>query len=392
MKRVAIVFEEDIFNQKGTFLSKLERARHLAADPELEVDVFCVQLSYGPIERTLLGKRFLDGKAEHKIGHPDTLSFKGLPYQMIWKSYGVADHFLFYKLGLRPWFYPRFLKRLSERLKDYDFISAHSFEGAFVAREAKRRYGIPYSVTWHGSDIHTNPFKYPCIKAETASLIAEAEINYFVSKALLKTSEAVGPGRKTVLPNGVDAAFQKRSEAERLLLRRKHCVEGVKVIAFMGNLFKIKQAELLPEIYAKMKRKDLVFWVIGDGPLLGSIRKAAPDFRFFGNLPHESLPELMNCIDLVVLPNKEKGMVLVLAEALSSGCKAVGSLTGGIPEVIGEQNCVPLDDDPEAFCAAFAAKALQILDDPQAPDFDPRHFDWAEISAKESSNILQSAK
>ena len=46
MKRVAIVFEEDIFNQKGTFHAKLERVRHLAARPELEVEVFCVQVRW----------------------------------------------------------------------------------------------------------------------------------------------------------------------------------------------------------------------------------------------------------------------------------------------------------------------------------------------------------
>ena len=393
MKRVAIVFEEDIFNQKGTFFAKLERARHLAENPALEVDVFCIQLGYGFVERSILGKRFLDGKEERQLGRPHTLTFKGLPYNIIWKSYGILDHFLFYKLGLKPWFFPRFLSRKSELLKGYDFVSAHGFEGALMAREAKRRYGIPFSVTWHGSDIHTKPFKYPCIRPDTAALIAEADINFFVSEALLKTSEQLGPGNKTVLCNGVDPAFRRMSDEERKQVRVRYGLNDEKVVAFVGNLFPIKQAGLLPEIFAKMRRKGLTFWIIGDGPLRAEIeKKSAPDIRLFGDLPHESLPEMMNCIDLLLLPSKAEGLPLVLAEALSSGCKAVGSLVGGIPEVIGEAACVPLNADSDLFTSAFAEKALQVLSEDKAPFFDRERFDWREISSQEARFILQSSK
>ena len=394
MKRVAIVFEEDIFNQKGTFVSKLERARQLSENPELEVDVFCIQLSYGPIEKLVLGKRFLGDKEERKIGRPESLNFKGLTYNMIWKSYGISDHFLFFKLGLKPIFYPRFLKARAELFKGYDFISAHSFEGALLAREAKRRFGVPFSVTWHGSDIHTKPFKYPCIRKETAELIAAADINYFVSRSLLDVSETIGPGNKTVLFNGVDPAFQKRGEVERQYLRSKNGVQGARVVAFIGNLFPIKQAGLLPKIFASMNREGLKFWVIGDGPLRPEIEAGAAglDIRFFGDVPHEQVPALMNCIDLLVLPSKAEGLPLVLAEALSSGCKAVGSLTGGIPEVIGEKNCVPLNPDTEAFTRAFAAKATEILFDEGAPVFERERFSWKAISREEVSHILQLSK
>ena len=113
MKRVAIVFEEDIFNQKGTFHAKLERVRHLAARPELEVEVFCVQVRYTWIERLLLGKRWLDGVSERRLGRPERLDFDGVSYRMLWMPYSILDHFLFFKLGRRPLFYPRFLFQIS---------------------------------------------------------------------------------------------------------------------------------------------------------------------------------------------------------------------------------------------------------------------------------------
>ena len=123
MKRVAIVFEEDIFNQKGTFHAKLERVRHLAARPELEVEVFCVQVRYTWIERLLLGKRWLEGVSERRLGRPERLDFDGVSYRMLWMPYSILDHFLFFKLGRRPLFYPRFLRRKAALLKGFDWLS-----------------------------------------------------------------------------------------------------------------------------------------------------------------------------------------------------------------------------------------------------------------------------
>ena len=379
MKRVAVIFEEDIFNQKGTFLAKLERARHLALRPELEVDIYCIQVRYTWIERLLLGRRELDGVSERRLGRPKTLVFKGVTYQMLWADYSILDHFLFYKLV-----------RL---LKGYDAISAHGFEGAFVAREAKRRFGTPYLVSWHGSDIHTKPFKYPCIQDETADLMAGAAVNFFVSKALMDASERIGPGEKRVLYNGVDVVFHPYSEAERARLRKEYDVRDKRVVAYVGNLFPLKQADLLPEIFRRMSEPTIAFWIIGDGPLRKQMEaEAGKNVRFWGNVPHEKMPDLMNVMDLIVLPSREEGFGLVLAEALCCGARAVGSLTGGIPEVIGVDACVPLDGNKMLFAEHFAEKAKSILSATSANSFQRDAYDWAKIAQEEALSILRNCK
>ena len=63
---------------------------------------------------------------------------------------------------------------------------------------------------------------------------------------------------------------------------------------------------------------------------------------FFGNQSSPVMPDIMNCIDVLVLPSLNECLPLVCAEALSCGAAVVGSDVGGIAEVIGSVNVVPL--------------------------------------------------
>ena len=363
MKRIAVVFEEDIFDQKGSFRAKLERCRQLKRQGGFETDVWCIQLHYTWVVRRLLGKRDLNGVSEAAMGCPETLDFDGVTFRMLWLRYSILDHFLFFKLRLRPWFYPAFLRRKARLFGQYDLLSAHGFEGAYLAREVEKVFGIPYCVSWHGSDIHTKPFKYPCIRKLTASLLAGARMNFFVSRALLDKSDEVGPGNKMVLYNGCDASFIRFPDAERAALRRQAGVsDDTLIVGFAGSLVPVKQAELLPEIFRRMQAlgdRRMEFWIIGDGFLKSAIqRKMQVPCRFWGNVPMGEMPGLYNTMDLLVLPSRREALSLVLIEAISCGCKAVGSAVGGIPEVLGPAFCVPLG---EAFAERFAHKAVQVL-------------------------------
>ena len=382
MKQIAVIFEDDIFNRKGSFVAKLERVKHLEG---FRVDVFCIQTSYGPIERLLLPKRSLDGVSERRLGHPSTLEFGGVTFNMLWKPYSILDHFLFFKLRLRPLRYPRFLKRCAGLLKGYDLVSAHSFEGGRAALEAKKLYGVPFTVTWHGSDIHTKPFKYHCIFGQTGTLLREAGANLFVSRALLLQSDTIGPGNKLVLYNGCDSAFLRLPDNERLRLREEFGVLGTRVICFAGALVPIKNVNLLPDIFEAIQRRysgPLSFWIIGDGPQRAAVEASAGvDIRFLGDVPHELMPQYFNCVDMFVLPSKNEGCPLVLLEALRCGAGAIGSRVGGIPEVVGMDNTVPLGP---GFVEAMAARAVELLESPAAQSASP-DMDWSVTADREAA-------
>ena len=269
---------------------------------------------------------------------------------------------------MRPWLFNRFMMAKVGVLKGYDAIIAHSFAGALFAHKAHELYGVPYYVTWHGSDVHTHPWRVPVILQDTKAVMDAAKCNFFVSKALMKASDKItAKACKEVLYNGVSEDFVELPAAEKSTVRERYGLSPEdKVVAFVGNLVSVKNVLVLPELFAKIASDfsgSLKFWIVGDGKLRASLESAFSQhgfdqIRFFGNVPSADMPSIMNSIDLLVLPSLNEGLPLVCAEALCCGANVVGSDVGGIAEVIGKDNVAPLGD---GFVDALAAKAVSYL-------------------------------
>ena len=134
----------------------------------------------------------------------------------------------------------------------------------------------------------------------------------------------------------------------------------------------------------------LKFWMIGDGKLRRQVQTAMTedtsiDVRFWGNIPSEEMPLILNCVDVLLLPSLNEGLGMVCAEAISCGTSAVGSDTGGISEVIGGENTVPLGD---GFVAGLSDKVIKMLQSPQTQLLPPE-LDWTATASRELSFIKE---
>jgi glycosyltransferase involved in cell wall biosynthesis len=246
-------------------------------------------------------------------------------------------------------------RRYARLFRGYDIISAHSIACGRLALAIHKLYKTPFYVTWHGSDIHTLPYTNKYNKIDTVNVLEKATGNFFVSKTLMKEANKLSKkAPKYVLYNGVGSQFYRYTDERRAQLREEFKVHNQKVVAFIGNLFPIKNVLLLPNIFKKVSeiyKGEVVFWIVGDGklraPLASLLQENNVKCVLWGNQPVDRMPDFMNAIDVLVLPSKNEGLPLVTVEALACGANVVGSNVGGIAEVIDNDNVFELDAEFE---------------------------------------------
>ena len=397
--KLAVIFESSPFDRKGLFNAVHNRVKHLLATGECTVDVFCVHSRDNAFTRSV--------RHTTVVPSVDQVTIDGITYRLLWYRFSVLDNVLLEKLHVRPLLFRRFISSHVELLKGYDAVIAHSFCGGLFALMAHKRFGVPYFVTWHGSDVHTHPWRVPVILEDTRAVMESARCNFFVSKALLSVSDKITvKACKEVLYNGVSEDFVKFSSADCMAVRERYGLSAEdKVVAFVGNLHAVKNVLSLPAIFAEVaKRYDasLKFWIVGDGKLRTQLETACSEslvrhcedrspsrhceersdvaIRFFGNQPSPAMPDIMNCIDVLVLPSLNEGLPLVCAEALSCGASVVGSDVGGVAEVIGKDNVVPHGD---SFVTGMTDKIVSFLDGKSPSQTLPSAISWSLTAAQE---------
>ena len=369
--KILVLANGDIYERRGFFNAVISRTKHLKAICDYDIEVLLLS-TYEPWIVRKLRKTF-------KQARPEELEVDGIRMKIDWCRFSLFDYVMNVKLHKGVFFKQLHNRSVVSKLHGYDFIIAHSKECGELAKAAKEKYGIPYSVTWHGSDIHSEPFNNPSAFGPTKAIIEDADINFFVSKALLNTSERITTkGNKQVLYNGYNTAFRKYSDEERLRLRQKYGVVDKKVVVFAGNFLAVKNILTIPAIFGSIANKiqDVECWMIGGGKYFNQVKEMVKDLpvRLWGNQEPEVMPDFLNAADVLILPSINEGLPLTVVEGLACGCNVVGSLVGGIPEVIGKENCVDLRD-PQ-FIDKFADKVVNYLqanskiEQKLSPEFD----------------------
>lgn len=384
-KRILVLTTGNIYERRGFFNAVISRTKHLKEICDYEIDMLLLS-SYSPWYVRLL-------RNTKKEPRSSEFEADGIRMRIDWCAFSLFDYVVNVKLHKGVYFKKLHNRTVVSKLQGYDFIIAHSNECGELAKMAKEIYGTPYSVTWHGSDIHSEPFNNPSAFNPTKAIIEDADINFFVSKALLNTSDRITTkGNKLVLYNGYNTAFRRYSDEERVALKKKYNVESKKVVVFAGNFLAVKNILTIPLIFKLIvnKMSNVECWMIGGGKYFNQVKEMVKDLpvRLWGNQEPEVMPDFLNAADVLILPSINEGLPLTVVEGLACGCNVVGSLVGGIPEVIGEDNCVDLKD-PQ-FVENFADKVVAYLQaEPHIEQPLKPEFDW-NLTAKRELDVIKS--
>ncbi len=157
----------------------------------------------------------------------------------------------------------------------------------------------------------------------------------------------IDPDRIRVLYNGVDGEIFKPRPKIGIAIRRQLDIPLDRhVVGFVGRLVPLKDAiTLLKAVEALVaKPPEIHALLVGSGPELARLQEyvsRSPQLHgrvtFTGTA--ENVADVLNAMDVFVLPSLKEGMSNTLLEALASGLPVVATRVGGNPEIIEEGVC-----------------------------------------------------
>ena len=215
----------------------------------------------------------------------------------------------------------RFLKRHMEE-HTYDINHTHFIiPTGVVSLWLKKRYGLPYIVTSHGSDVlgYNKRFRflYPLMVGRWRRIIKEAKVVVTPSKFLMEKIMEKAIGKFAVIPNGIDGTKFKPMKKEKRIL-------------IVARLFPNKGVQ---DILEALHGVDLSGWkvdIVGDGPyraVLEEKAKGLSNVTFHGWVDHSSrkMKELYGHASIFISASYFESFGMTVLEAMSAGCYPIVS-------------------------------------------------------------------
>jgi glycosyltransferase involved in cell wall biosynthesis len=220
---------------------------------------------------------------------------------------------------------------LSQR--SFDLIHSHFIvPSGLVAYRLYCKFGLPYVLTAHGSDVPGYNgerfrllhllirYQWKEIVGNAAGIVAPS---IFLRDLIRQQSEAP----VEVIPNGLQTDWPPR--------------EGVRVnqVLAVSRIVKRKGIQDLIRAAAQLP-PDWEVVVVGDGPYLPDLVSLAEDLgvavRFVGHVSREAARRYYQSAKIFVLPSRQENAPMVLLEAMTAGCAVVTSTAPGCAEVVGD--------------------------------------------------------
>ena len=349
----------------------------------------------------------------HGLGHEVTVLAAALPAGAA-EAEGTVEVARAAKKGI-----PRFLLHAVReggrriRKERPDWIVCPSLTSAPAGWWLSKRYGVPYAVLVHGSDLLLESKAY---QAGIRPLLKGARVVFANSRntARLAREKGVEEARIRVVCPGVVMQEAGGAGAGGVSEKMKALVAeaaGKPVLLSVGRLVKRKGVleflrDVMPRVRAALP--DAQYWVVGGEPgaslihreRIGGVLEAAiretgqeASVKLLGRLPEADLEAAYAASKLFVfpcldIPHDIEGFGIVVLEAALKRVPAVATRCGGIPDAVeeGATGVLVPPGDPEAMAEAIVA----LLKDPEriarmgeAGERRAREeFNWGAVSAR----------
>lgn len=178
----------------------------------------------------------------------------------------------------------------------------------------------------------------------------------------------VNPRKAVAILNGVELEkFDKMSVSQ---CRRTLGIGSNEfVIGTVGRLSPVKNFELLIQVIPELNRAGIYpkVLLVGDGPSRPNLESLAKQYHLAGQVfflgSRSDVPELLNAMDIFVLPSLSEGLSNSILEAMAAGVPVIASDVGGNSELVLRNETGFLF--PPQDKAMLAQRILQLAIDPE---------------------------
>ena len=151
--------------------------------------------------------------------------------------------------------------------------------------------------------------------------------------------------RVCTIQNHVDLDLFRPGPKDRRLLEELGIRRGEVVVVHASKIEPRKRPLDLVAAASCLRgtAPELVYVIVGDGPLLAEMREACRSlrltdrFRFVGWVPYDRMPAYLNLADLVVQPSQAEGLSRVYLEAMACGRTLIASDIPAAREVVRDE-------------------------------------------------------
>lgn len=264
----------------------------------------------------------------------------------------------------------------------------------------------PAIVVFSGQSVYKSyPFPFNFLEKH---VISRAHMFLPVNNDVAAVLRKKGANRTRVVPLGYDEKMFLPPEKQGwdFSVSNPTASDRPFTIGFLGTLSRQKGIPELLKAFEILTRNsegegspEFRLIVIGEGPLRGTVQEAAldnPALDFRGFIPHSQVPQALKNMDLLVVPsvdmeNVREQLGRVIIEAMACGVPVIGSDSGEIGRVIGNQAMIFPQGDACALASSIQRMArdreLYRLEKSRVVDWAEK-FSWSSIAAAVENHLL----
>jgi glycogen synthase len=240
---------------------------------------------------------------------------------------------------------------------DFDLVHGHDWLVAVAGDHLANRFRCPLVVTIHATEYGRHQGwvdKHPQshihgVERWMANRADRVITCSHYMRGHVADVYGLEESRVTVIPNGIDPLdLQPVDDLDKL--RAQFAAPGERLVVLVGRLVYEKGFQLALEALPGLVERlgDVRFLVAGSGTHEQELRRQAEELgldahgTFLGWIGDDVLHSLYRIADLCVVPSIYEPFGLVALEAMASGCPCIVADTGGLREIVPEDERVGL--------------------------------------------------